>query len=330
MSDEATRAYGNASLQWGISGRPLVTFALFSYNQEDFIREAIESAFSQTYSPLEIILSDDCSSDQTFEIMEEMASAYIGPHRVVARRNEANLGTLKHVLTVARMAQGDYLVVAAGDDISFPERTGVQVEELIRADETVAVLSSADIIFDGNGDLSCQKWNFDMLRGYHVRNKSWFHGATACYRTDILRKFKFPDRKVYYEDMAFMAIFENMGLPAIYMERPVIRRRYHQNNVGMERPMADPWSEELRVIRRIGCSADALNYAADVLEASKMNAKNLRSQAGLLRGYENWPNIGVLGRFKLFIECLRIGRMRRSVLRVLLGRRFFIWFRSVL
>jgi glycosyltransferase involved in cell wall biosynthesis len=58
--------------------RPLVTFALFTYNRERYIREAVEGAFSQTYSPLEIILSDDCSSDSTFEIIREMAGAYVG------------------------------------------------------------------------------------------------------------------------------------------------------------------------------------------------------------------------------------------------------------
>lgn len=43
------------------SQAPLVTFALFAYNQEKFIREAVEGAFAQTYESLEIILSDDCS-----------------------------------------------------------------------------------------------------------------------------------------------------------------------------------------------------------------------------------------------------------------------------
>lgn len=51
-----------------VTDQPLVTFALFAYNQEQYIREAVEGAFSQTYKPLEIILSDDCSRDRTFEI----------------------------------------------------------------------------------------------------------------------------------------------------------------------------------------------------------------------------------------------------------------------
>ena len=50
-------------------GRPLITFALFAYNQEKYIEEAVQGAFLQTYSPLEIILSDDGSTDRTFEII---------------------------------------------------------------------------------------------------------------------------------------------------------------------------------------------------------------------------------------------------------------------
>ena len=72
------------------SDRPLITFALFAYNQERFIREAVAGAFSQTYSPLEIILSDDCSSDRTFEIIQEMTAGYEGPHKVILNRNEKN------------------------------------------------------------------------------------------------------------------------------------------------------------------------------------------------------------------------------------------------
>ena len=48
---------------------PLVTFALFTYNQERYVREAVEGVLAQTYEPLEIIISDDCSTDMTFSII---------------------------------------------------------------------------------------------------------------------------------------------------------------------------------------------------------------------------------------------------------------------
>lgn len=105
--------------------RPLVTFALFAYNQEKYIHEAVEGAFSQTYEPLEIILSDDCSADRTFEIMQEMAAAYRGTHKVRAIRQAENLGTFNHLITVARLARGQLLIANAGDDISYPQRTSM-------------------------------------------------------------------------------------------------------------------------------------------------------------------------------------------------------------
>jgi glycosyltransferase involved in cell wall biosynthesis len=72
--------------------RPLLTFAVFSYNHERFIREAVAGAFAQTWSPLQIILTDDCSSDRSFEIMSGMAASYRGPHEIVLNRNPRNLG----------------------------------------------------------------------------------------------------------------------------------------------------------------------------------------------------------------------------------------------
>lgn len=53
----------------GTPERLLVTFMLIACNQERFIREAVEGAFGQTYTPLEVILSDDASADRNFEVM---------------------------------------------------------------------------------------------------------------------------------------------------------------------------------------------------------------------------------------------------------------------
>ena len=87
------------------------------------MREAVEGAFSQTYSLLEIILSDDCSSDRTCEIMVEMAREYQGPHLVKVKREGENLGVARHFDDLMRLSGGQFVVAAAGDDISDPERT---------------------------------------------------------------------------------------------------------------------------------------------------------------------------------------------------------------
>ena len=102
--------------------RPLITFLLVGYNQEAVIREAIQAAFSQDYSPLEIVLSDDASTDGTFRIMENMAADYAGPHRLMVNRSPSNEGIVGHVNRLMNITHGELIVIAAGDDISFPDR----------------------------------------------------------------------------------------------------------------------------------------------------------------------------------------------------------------
>jgi len=107
---------------------PLVSFVLVAYNQEQYVGQAVSSALAQTYEPLEVILSDDCSSDRTFEIMEQMVAAYKGPHQIVLNRNSRNLGIVRHVNKVWSLCHGELIIGAAGDDISVPERTSTVVD----------------------------------------------------------------------------------------------------------------------------------------------------------------------------------------------------------
>ena len=115
------------------SDQPLVTLVLVSYNQEKYIREAIEAAFAQTYSPLAIEISDDASADGTYEIIQQMCAAYRGPHAVMCSRNRVNLGISAHVNLVNRRATGELIVACAGDDISVPHRTERIVDSYLRS-----------------------------------------------------------------------------------------------------------------------------------------------------------------------------------------------------
>lgn len=126
---------------------PLVSFCLFCYNQEEFIEEAIEGALDQTYSPLEIIISDDCSTDSTFQIIEKKVANYKGPHKLIVRQNPKNLGLAEHVNTVLyKIATGEYFAMAAGDDISLPERIDTSIIFFRQNPDIVALSSSLEVI----------------------------------------------------------------------------------------------------------------------------------------------------------------------------------------
>ncbi|MEO8343813.1 MAG: glycosyltransferase family A protein, partial [Gallionella sp.] len=102
---------------------PLISFILLSYNQEKFIEEAVKAALRQTYEPLEIIISDDVSADRTYEIAKAVVDQYRGAHRVILRKNAKNMGINPHINLAVKEAKGEFVVIAAGDDVSLPERT---------------------------------------------------------------------------------------------------------------------------------------------------------------------------------------------------------------
>jgi glycosyltransferase involved in cell wall biosynthesis len=98
------------------------TLILLAFNQEAFIREAALSCLAQDCEPIEIIFSDDASSDGTYAILEQVASEYLGPHQLVVRRNTSNLGIGGHYNLMCEVSRGLLLITAAGDDISEPHR----------------------------------------------------------------------------------------------------------------------------------------------------------------------------------------------------------------
>lgn len=198
--------FGTEVLSANGEDRPLVTFALFAYNQEDYIREAVEGAFAQTYNPLEIILSDDCSSDRTFEIMQEMAAAYQGPHRLVLRRNPQNLGLIDHCNTICEQVQSEFIVLAAGDDVSYPHRVAVSVGCLRGDPRAVLVHSSARRMDEHGNDLDVfvpPVTNNDAQAISLALEKSIYIGATAAFRSSFFHRFGWIEEKETYEDLIF-------------------------------------------------------------------------------------------------------------------------------
>lgn len=101
---------------------PLATLAILAYNQENLIADAIKGALSQTYKFLEIIISDDCSCDKTYENACKTIANIPNIRDIRIARNHKNLGLISHLNEIIKQAKGDIIILAAGDDISHPER----------------------------------------------------------------------------------------------------------------------------------------------------------------------------------------------------------------
>ncbi len=134
----------------GSKADPLVTFIILAYNQECYVSDAIDAAFAQTYSPLEILIADDCSTDGTFSVISEKVSKYAGRHTIRAYQNERNLGLAGNLNEVLSHANGDIITWAAADDIALPNRTEAFVS-LIDEKNYVIAAHSAVVEMDEAG-----------------------------------------------------------------------------------------------------------------------------------------------------------------------------------
>jgi len=222
--------------------QPLVSFALFAYEQEQFIREAVEAALNQSYSSLEIILSDDFSSDKTFDIMQEMVRDYDGPHKITLNRNTRNLGLIEHVNTVLNMCSGDLVVFAAGDDVSLPERVNT-LAKYWQNEPGISVISSAYINITSNGDeIDPPVWQTNIAEAMIIKGSKETliehilqdtHSIAGCTEAVVINKHlpfgKIPPKTIL-EDKVFT--FRALLLDGIlFVPEKLVLYRAHENNV---------------------------------------------------------------------------------------------------
>ena len=131
-----------------------VSIILSSYNHAKYIKEAIDSVLDQTFSNFELIIWDDASSDDSWEII----SSYSDP-RIKAFRNEENMRGGITKKAIAEVAAGKYIAIHHSDDIWESEKLAKQVAFLDSHPEIGAVFSQAHII-DENGDDCKDEKNF--------------------------------------------------------------------------------------------------------------------------------------------------------------------------
>ena len=170
----------------------LVSYLLLTYNQEKYIKEAVESTLAQTYSPLEIIISDDCSTDNTFEIIKKTVAEYKGPHKIILNRNEHNLGIAFHVNKIMSLARGELFVMGAGDDIAFPKKTEKFVEVWLKNKNITALSSGYKLIDNEDKEISTrylepEGLSIDDLYS-EIKNSIWA-GCSVAYSARLFRYF---------------------------------------------------------------------------------------------------------------------------------------------
>lgn len=193
---------------------PALSFLMICYKQERYIAEALTSALNQDYENLEIVVSDDHSPDRTYEIACEIAATYHGPHKIILNRNEKNLGIGGNFHKAYTLSHGEWLVMAAGDDVSYPNRCRLLCECIQTAPPDVMGICTTREIIDGEGH-SC---------GYDWWRKAAYGASTAWQRKLFADFPPFPPG-IMYEDAFLTFRLFYAGFRLLQASRPTMQYR---------------------------------------------------------------------------------------------------------
>ncbi|WP_320152348.1 glycosyltransferase [uncultured Tolumonas sp.] len=223
---------------------PKVSLFVLCYQQAGYVAESIHAALSQDYPNLQVVISDDASTDETYSIIRNIVDQYQGQHRVIINRNDKNLGIGFHFKKLmSELVDGELIVASAGDDLSESNRVSRIVEVwllngkpdfiahgLTEIDERGNLFPSSRTIQYRYQQDPSQLSSQERLRAYIDNPYPLpFIGAAVAYRADLYRLYSSPVFPAPYEDhlMYFRAILAGR---ITYFDEPLIKYRRHRFN----------------------------------------------------------------------------------------------------
>ena len=215
---------------------PLVSATVFCYNHEHYVEECLDGVLAQDYPDLELIITDDCSTDRSAEVIE----AWLSRHRVKADfvRHGRNLGVAATVNDGYSRARGKYLAPCSSDDVWLPGKISRHVEIMERLPETVGILYSDAYRMDEAGRPlpgmfieRCRKFEQPPAGDIfpELAEGNFIPGMTMLVRRAAQEAVGPYDPQFVYEDWDMMLRFAERYEFA-YSDVPSVRYRVHSRS----------------------------------------------------------------------------------------------------
>lgn len=208
------------------------TFLVVAWRMRDILPDALAGALAQEV-PCEIIVSDDASGDGGIDALRPLLADYAGPHRVVLRNGEHNLGLCAHLAELVSMASAPIIFNSAGDDVSKPHRVAEVLAEFAAHPQAMIVGSSVDEIdaqgrllkADTRGMPRCMDQDWLLAQG----KMATILGASMAWRRELFDGF--PPLAGRVEDNMLMLRGALLGECRSLLQALLDYRR-HDHNLG--------------------------------------------------------------------------------------------------
>lgn len=209
---------------------PLVSVLIPCYNVESYVVESVSSIIDQTYTNLEIVIINDCSSDNTSHKLDELSKK---DSRIKIYNNETNLKLIKTLNKGVELCNGKYIARMDADDISFPTRIEKQVS-FLEQNADYDVVSTMFYTFrtgKSKHNLYINPKTYEELQAYLLFRSGICHPAVMIRKTLFTELgLKFEAKYLHVEDYALWS-------KALYctklanLDEPLLYYRVHEHQV---------------------------------------------------------------------------------------------------
>ena len=234
---------------------PTISVIIPNYNHGKYLQQRIESVLNQTYRSFEVIILDDCSGDNSREIIETYRNNSMVSHIVFNDKNSGS--TFKQWKKGIALASGAYLWIAESDDWADPEFLQTLAAAISKNPQAGIAFSNSNWI-DANGQciqsLSIYKESFEKTGKEEVRNSllkfnTIQNASAALIKKDLAEKY--ITSTLSYKSCGDWRLYTDILMESdmIYLGRELNYFRWHENNTSIRSNKKGQWVEEgLKII----------------------------------------------------------------------------------
>lgn len=226
------------------AGNPLVSMIVLSYNQSRFVVETLEGVKAQTYKPTQLIIIDDCSTDDSVATIERWLQASGIDCTFI--RHQKNLGICKSLNDGLAAATGKYVSMVASDDLWLPDKIARQVELMESQPDHVGVVYSDAFQMDEHGRpfpdmfIAAHRKLPEIPQGEILNvllEGNFIPGMTTLVRRSCYDRVGLYDENLPWEDWdMWMRIARQYAY--LYLHTPVAMYRRHEKSLSRSNRVA--------------------------------------------------------------------------------------------
>lgn len=289
----------------------MIDILLASYNGEKYISEQIDSILNQTYKDWFLYIKDDCSTDNTLNIISNYEKSYKDKIKVIT--SEIKSGSAKdNFFSMLKYSENEYIMTCDQDDVWLPDKIEItlnKMQEVEQADNNVPILVHTDLkVVDeklniiAESLMKMQNLDFrrDKLNNLLVQNI--VTGCTVMVNRKLLNYIKLVPRQAIMHDWWMALLASALGI-VYFIDTPTVLYRQHKNNdVGAKNVKSTDYI--LRKLRNLNSVKDTINdtyiQAAELLNAIGDEADSRNNE--LIKQYSLFLNINKYQRIKRLIK----------------------------